>query len=380
MAVVGGGPVGLLLGCLLAQRGVDVRVLERDAALALHSRAVGVHPPGLECLAEVGVADVLSARGVRVRRAIAHGSHGRLGQVDFDPLPDPYPYVLCVPQHETEQVLEQRLCALSEHALQRGAELITLQCASRELTLTLRGASNETRRLRARYVVGCDGKHSVVRKAARIRFEGAPYDQHFVMADTHDETAFGQHAAVFLTEQGLVESFPLPNSMRRWVVGLGDTAGDPSAAWLEALVEARTGQRASANTATMVSTFTAERLLAKSFVCGRITLAGDAAHVLSPIGGQGMNLGWFDARLLAHTLQHALATPGRDAALLARYGRARRRAARAAIRRAELYMGIGQCRRFAWLRDLGVRAVLSQPLRRHAAKLFTMHGLMSDLA
>lgn len=383
VAIAGGGPVGLLLGCLLAQRGIDVRIFEQHLTRLEHSRAVGVHPPGLACLASAGVAEQVLAHSVRVRRAFAFGDRGVLGSIDFSALRGPYPFVLTVPQSETERALEERLLSLSDRALQRGQRIVACDVspARSEGALVTIASSAATagapsRVLHARFVVGCDGKQSAVRRALSIPFQGAPYRQHFVMADTLDETSFADAAAVFLTRAGLVESFPLPAGIRRWVVGLGEHARAPTAdraALVEQLVLSRTGERARASSASMTSAFTAEHYLAARFVQGPVALAGDAAHVISPIGGQGMNLGWLDAVQLAEALAQALATP--TAAQLDRYARERRRAARTAMQRAELFMAIGQTRQLVQLRDLTVRGLLSWPLVGRAAELFTMRGL-----
>ncbi|HEY6878710.1 MAG TPA: FAD-dependent monooxygenase, partial [Polyangiales bacterium] len=142
----------------------------------------------------------------------------------------------------------------------------------------------------------------------------------------------------------------------------------------ERVVRQRTGQRANPDSATMVSAFCAEHFLADTFVRGRAILAGDAAHVLSPIGGQGMNLGWLDAMLLAELLPRALASSGMHA--LNTYHNERRTAARRAIRRAEAFMTVAAERPYAHgIAELTVRALLSDPLKARAARLFTMHGL-----
>nr|AYM54399.1 monooxygenase FAD-binding protein [Phaselicystis flava] len=376
VAIVGGGPVGLFLGCLLAQQGVDARVYERRTTRHVHSRAVGVHPPGLACLAEVGVAEPLIRRGVCVRRALAFGARRALGSVSFSSLPGPHGFVLCVPQRETERALEARLGALSEQALRAGWEVLAIEAGAAEARLTVRH-SGAPQTVHARFVVGCDGKHSRVREAAGIAFPGGPYREHFMMADSADETGFGHDAAIFMTREGVVESFPLPNGQRRWVVGLGAERREASAALVEALVARRTGQVARAATATMISAFTAERYIASTFARGSIALAGDAAHVISPIGGQGMNLGWLDARLLARGLVAGLREPARVEASMQRYAVERRRAARAGARRAELFMTIGQRRTLLPLRDALIEGMLSRPLVGQAAQLFTMRGLAS---
>jgi 2-polyprenyl-6-methoxyphenol hydroxylase-like FAD-dependent oxidoreductase len=376
VAVVGGGPVGLLLGAMLTQRGLEVRVFERTDAPRAHSRAIGIHPPGLACLAEVGAAESILASGVRVRRGLAFGSARALGKISFGTLPGPYPFVLCAPQSETERVLEARLVALAPRALRRGVEVLSCSQSRAGVTLDTRTASGRTS-VQARFAVGCDGKHSRLRSAAGIAFPGRSYGEHFVMADVDDDTPFGQDAAVFLTREGVVESFPLPRDQRRWVIGLGQTPRAPSAELVEELVCERTGELARARSATMVSSFVAEHYLADRFVSGSIALAGDAAHVLSPIGGQGMNLGWLDAKCLAERLAEALHAPARAEALLARYAQERRRAARTAIRRAELFMSIGQTRRFVPVRDVFVEGLLSPWMVQRAAQVFTMQGLAS---
>lgn len=381
VAIVGGGPVGLLLACLLTRRGVDTRVYEQQLSQREHSRAVGVHPPGLASLALVGAAAPLIARGVRVREAFAFGDERALGHISFDKLSGPYPFILTVPQSETERALEQQLLKLSDRVLCRGQQVFGCEHTKQGALLRVRPLDGGVeQRVHARFVVGCDGKQSLVRSSTKIRFRGGAYPEHFVMADTADETQFGHAAAVFLTKHGLVESFPLPGGRRRWVVGLGKQPQAASAALVERLVSERTGQLARAATSTMESAFTAEHFMADRFVEGPLLLAGDAAHVVSPIGGQGMNLGWLDATLLADVLVRVVEPriSAKDAyALLQRYGRERLRAAKSATRRAELFMSIGQTKRLRGLRDMSVQALLSPPLAERAAELFAMRGLSS---
>jgi 2-polyprenyl-6-methoxyphenol hydroxylase-like FAD-dependent oxidoreductase len=375
VAIVGGGPVGLLLGCLLAQRGIDARVFERRTLRSPHSRAVGVHPPGLDCLAAVGVADPLIERAVRVRHAFAFTERRTLGTIDFATLGGPYPFVLTVPQEDTEALLERQLRILSSCALIRGAEVTRCENGEDAVRLEVM-VSGAPCTVHARYAIGCEGKHSILRAAAGIAFEGAPYDAHFMMGDTSDQTPFGDAAAIFLTRDGLVESFPMPHGKRRWVVALSSPSKAPDLRVLSRLVRERTGQVADPARASMISSFRAERFLARHFVRGRIALAGDAAHVMSPIGGQGMNMGWLDALCLSEALTRAFATRTRSECLLSGYARERRDAARRATRRAETFMAVAaQGRRTRPIAELTIRALLSDPLRARAARFFTMEGL-----
>ncbi len=366
--VVGAGPVGLLLGALLAARGLDVRLVERRAQPTLRSRAIGIHPPGLTCLAQVGLADALIAQGVKVRRGRAMRAGEGLGTIDFGLLPPPFDFVLSVPQRVTESLLEQRLAQLRHGALLRDDEVQRFEPDHAGVNVTLRTG----RRLRARFVVGCDGRRSVVRQAMRAPYPGRVYAQQFVMGDLPDDTGFGSDAAVFVGEFGLVESFPLPGSERRWVTSVNGMRGLDREGFVRLLQE-RTGLRIRCQPESDVSAFSAERFCARSFAHQRLILAGDAAHVVSPIGGQGMNLGWLDAVALAEVLPTCLAEPARSRALLKDYSHQRRRASQRAAQRAELYMALGFGAPLA-LRALCLRALTHVRLAQHSARFLTMQG------
>jgi 2-polyprenyl-6-methoxyphenol hydroxylase-like FAD-dependent oxidoreductase len=371
--VVGGGPVGLLLGGLLAQRGVDVRVLEKREKPSARSRAIGIHPPGLSCLDAVGVATPLIASGVKVERghALMHGKS--LGVVDFTALPPPFAFVLSVPQQVTERLLAARLTALSPRALTRDAEALSYAVDRDGVDVRLRVAG-ERRDLRARYVVGCDGRHSTVRTAMAARYRGHAYPGRFAMADAADDTALGDEAVVFVDGRGLIESFPLPDQRRRWVVSFGTHTPQLAPESFAELIRARTGQSLDSRGISEVSEFSAERFCAQHFVRDRLVLAGDAAHVVSPIGGQGMNMGWLDARALARALSSCLRDRAGSTTALADYAHSRKKLSLRAARRAELYMALG----FAaplWLRAWSLRALTSAPAARHATRFFTMQGL-----
>jgi 2-polyprenyl-6-methoxyphenol hydroxylase-like FAD-dependent oxidoreductase len=194
------------------------------------------------------------------------------------------------------------------------------------------------------------------------------------MADMADDTSFAADAAVFLCEGGLVESFPLPHGRRRWVASLpARTRLSPDPERLGKVIRERTGLVVRPTTASNASAFKAEHYCADEWVRGRVILAGDAAHVVSPIGGQGMNLGWLDAAALATHLSR-----GESAALplaLERYAVDRRRSAQRARRRAELFMRLGASRYGYRTRSALVGLTLTPPIAPHAARLFTMGGL-----
>ena len=360
--VVGGGAVGLFLGCRLAQLGLNCRVLERRSAPPQHSRAIGVHPPALERLAELGVAEVFLREGVRVARGHAFAGTKPLGTLEFGSCPPPYPFVLTLPQPRTEALLAARLGELAPGTLVCGAEVAGLEAGAEGVTVTQTGGTT----LRARYVVAADGKESRVRQLLGIPFRGGSYPDTYLMGDFADTTALGSDAGLYFTRAGLVESFPLPGGVRRWVVKTPGFVSEPSPELLGKLVAERLGVQLPLGTNTMLSAFGVQRFLAARFVKGRVALVGDAAHVLSPIGGQGMNLGWLGAWRLAEGLAE-----GRG---LAGYA-AHRRLARHAIRRAEFNTVMGRASPVAPLRDAFAWSVLHTPLRRTFARVFTMRGL-----
>lgn len=371
--ISGGGPVGLLLGCLLAQRGIDVRVLERRNAPTWHSRAIGIHPPGLRCLEKACLAEAFVNQGVQVRRGHVFAAPEQpLGSVDFGCLGGDYPFVLCLPEAISERLLAAHLDELSPAALRRGVRVLSFAQDARGCRVLSEDSGGQHQTWSARHVVACDGKHSVLRDAARIRCPGARSGKPFVMADCRDETSFGSDAAIFLTPAGLVESFPLPGGMRRWVMSVSEP--DSSRANFASSIARRTGQRIDVTSITMLSGFEPEQHLARHFVHGRLLLAGDAAHVLSPIGGQGMNVGFEDACVLADALEAARAHDWRMPSGIARaYDRSRRHAARSATWRAELYTRLGTSGAASWSRAF-IRASLRPGVHDFSARMFTMGG------
>jgi 2-polyprenyl-6-methoxyphenol hydroxylase-like FAD-dependent oxidoreductase len=382
VAIVGGGPVGLYLALALLQEGVRPRVYERHASVRhAGSRSIGVHPPSIELFEEIGVADDFLAQAVRVRRGIAFGERGPVGDVSFDGCPGPHRFVATLEQWKTEALLRGALLARAPDALRTGCEVASARDEGERATLWLRRADGSLEDSSYAAIVGTDGRRSVVRQALGIAFDGGTYEGEYAMADAPETTPFGDAAAVFLTRGGLVESFPLPDGRRRWVVrrelAREGTPVDPVVTRDEIadLVAARTREELPRHLLTAPTTFRAEHRLARAFAVGRVALAGDAAHVVSPIGGQGMNLGWLGARSLARALGPALAA-GRDPRrALALDGRKRRAIAQTARRRAEMNMWLGRPTSYPAVRERLVGTLLALPTADVLARAFTMRSL-----
>lgn len=339
--VVGGGPVGLYTALLLRQAGLDAVVLERRPERSTHSRAIGIHPPALRALEAGGIADELRSRGVLIRNGVARSAGRYVGTVAFSTLPGVEKYVLAVPQAVTEEVLERRLEEDFPGTLRRGVAVVTSHDAGDRIVAVTR-AHGEDGVLEAKLIVAADGARSSVRDDAGIRAPERRYPDCYVMGDFLDATDDGDDAVLYLETGGIVESFPLPGGIRRWVVRVSCPVERPTAEHLTGLIRSRTGVVVDPVTNSMLSAFDVQSRLADQFVTGRTVLVGDAAHEISPIGGQGMNLGWLDAARLVPIIAASLGDGLDVGARLAVYEKERRSEAAVARRKAHLNMALGR--------------------------------------
>ena len=389
--IIGAGPVGLFMAALLLQDGVDVQVLEQRSAPEPQSRAIGIHPPALAALAGTGVAEAMIAEGVQIRRGIALAGGKCLARMSFAGVSDRFPFVLSLPQARTEAHLERRVNELGDGALHRGVRLTGLSDDGGRVSVEADSGSG-TLRYSAPLVIAADGVRSTVRALQGVDVRVKEYPDSYLMGDFADGTGFGPDAALFLSGAGIVESFPLPGQLRRWVVRLGTgdsggagrrpSTGGPAAGapgvdarWLMGCVRERTGLAIDAGTNSMLSRFGVRTRLAPRMVAGRVVMIGDAAHEVSPIGGQGMNLGWLDAAALAPIVSAAVR--GQDVAdRLRTFERTRLRAAARAARQAEINMALGRplTDRLLALRNRGIAGVAAvPPVNSLIARRFTMH-------
>lgn len=371
--VIGGGPVGLFMAALLLQHGASVRILEERTVAEAHSRAIGIHPPSLDALQGIGVAQALVAEGVPIRRGIAVGGGRTLARMSFAGVSATFPFVLALPQSRTEALLEQRIRQLDPDALQRGVRVTGLHHDGGQVTAEATVAGSAVR-YTASIAVAADGVRSAVRPQLGTVVQAKDYPDSYLMGDFADTTGFGPDAALFLEAAGIVESFPLPGSLRRWVVRLGDTENGRDAVGLARMIEQRTGIGVDPASNSMLSRFGVRCRLVRRMVAGRTVLIGDAAHEISPIGGQGMNLGWLDAVALAPVVLAAL--DGADVRTELRTFEAGRTAAAArAVRQSEINMALGRPLRAApWsVRNRAIAAAAAVPaVNGLVARRFTM--------
>lgn len=319
--IVGAGPVGLTAAASLMAKGADVVLIDKAAEGANTSRAAVVHARTLEVLRDLDVSAELVRRGVVVPRFTVRDRDRALLTLDFGELPTPFPYALMVPQDVTEAVLLDRLRALGGR-VHRPYELTGLEQDADGVTATMAGGET----IRAAYAVGADGMHSAVREHTGIAFTGDAYPQSFVLADVHmDWHLPAEEVMLYFSPEGLVVVAPLPGGRYRIVATVDEAPEHPSRDDVQALLDSRGPKSRPAQVRDVVwsSRFRVHHRLADHYRAGRLFLAGDAAHVHSPAGGQGMNTGIQDAVALAARLA-AVVRDGADPATLDAYEAERR--------------------------------------------------------
>jgi 2-polyprenyl-6-methoxyphenol hydroxylase-like FAD-dependent oxidoreductase len=337
VAIAGAGPVGLLLANLLGEAGIRTIVLEQRAGLPATSQAIGITPPSLAILSRLGLAEKFVARGIPIRDVFVHGDDGVVGCCSFRRLAGAHPFVLSLPQRLSMMLLEEKLSAHDCVSLIRSVAVIGLTQHDDHVMLH----TDDGRVITAAFVVGCDGHRSAVREMLKVRSTSRTYACHFVMGDFTGHSGMGDDGHVFFTSEGAVESFPLPGGLRRWIVQTEEPMKETSPGFISAVVRQRTGVVLDSNQQINQTWFTPRRLDCHAYVNGRSVLCGDAAHVMSPIGGQGMNVGFADAAMLADVMQQLLRCHGDAKLLLSNYEKERKRQASIAATRAAAGMWLG---------------------------------------
>jgi 2-polyprenyl-6-methoxyphenol hydroxylase-like FAD-dependent oxidoreductase len=337
--VVGAGPTGLVLAAELLARGIRTRVIDKGAGVALQARAIGIHARTLEILDMMGLADRFTERGQVVRQLRFYSQDRCLASLEFARCGSRFGFLLDLPQDETERLLRARIAELGGE-IEPGTELTGLAPGDDAVTVTVTGPAGRTGMITAGYVVGCDGAHSRVRRELGLAFGGQPYPQDWLLADVllggdlpdGDLREDAIHA--FFRPDGLpLILFPMRAHRWRLTVPFAGDRGEqpPTLAEIQHLTSQRAPRPVTLSDPTWLASFRCHRRSASARRRGRVLLAGDAVHIHSPAGGQGLNTGILDAHNLGWKL--ALVASGRAAeVLLDTYGAERRPVAEEVLR------------------------------------------------
>ena len=322
VVIIGAGPTGAMLAIELARLGVEVRILDKQPARSQETRAIGIHARTLEVFLQLGLVDEFLRLGHKATGMAVHTHARRSTRVDFGGIDSPYPFMLTLGQDQTQRILDQRLEQLGV-TIERGVEILNLDQHAYGVELATRRVGEQLdQTLQAAWVVGCDGAHSVVRRHLEAAFDGDDYGQDWLMAEVDiDWQIERERFHVFSYTPAPMVAFPLPGD--RWRVFMPQVpnrAGErqaPEIGEIQRIAATRGPTTMRLANPTLLAAFRCYRRQTTVMRRGRLMVAGDAAHIHSPAGGQGMNTGLHDAANLAWKL--ALVVGGAPAALLDTY-------------------------------------------------------------
>jgi 2-polyprenyl-6-methoxyphenol hydroxylase-like FAD-dependent oxidoreductase len=317
--IIGAGPTGLLLAAELARAGVGARVVDKAPRPVGESRAFGVVARTLEIFNDLGIVEEAIQRGRRLDSMNLYDGGRSLARFDMGRLNSPFPFILGLPQYETEALLRQLAEDLGVR-VERPLALTELEQDPDGVTATLSRPDRETEKCRAEWVVGCDGAHSTVRREAGFSHAGPDLKSRFALLDARAELGLpndGVH--LFFHPEGALALFPLPQK-DYWRVAADLPPGrelpdEPDLELFEQLIAGRTPLRARLSHPLWVTGFSPRKRKVDGYRKGRVLLAGDAAHTHSPVGAQGMNTGLGDAHNLGWKLALVARGEARDVLL-----------------------------------------------------------------
>ncbi|MGN9790751.1 FAD-dependent monooxygenase [Streptomyces sp. OZ13] len=329
--VVGAGPVGLTAAAELRGRGVTCRVIDRLPARLPYAKAVGIQPRTLEIWDRMGIARDALAAAAPMRGQLAYVNGVERMRIELKLPPDvPYGFA-ALPQYETERIIEEHLARLGTR-VERETELVSFAQDEDGVWSTVTTPSGRTEEIRSRYLVGCDGAHSVVRKSLGLTFEGGAFPEEYMLADVEVDWGLPPGYSVRATHVGdgaaddLLVCIPLPGHRRYRMsmlvppeLSVGQQRDADSAAHglqggrapglehVQAVLDRLAPEPTTASALRWSSVFRISHRLVDRYSRGRVFVAGDAAHIHPPTGAQGMNTGIQDAYNLAWKLALAVA-------------------------------------------------------------------------
>ena len=305
--ISGAGPVGLTMANELVRHGISVRIVDKSAERTDKSKALVLWSRTLELFDHAGYVAPFLAAGQQAHGAQMSNGKDVIARISLDDIDSPYPYALMIPQSDTERVLEEQL-AKRGVKVERTVALESFSDQGNQVEAVLRKASGESETLAADWLIGCDGAHSTVRHGLGFTFDGTTQPSDWYLADGHISGLEPQDRLhIFWHKDGILAFFPITEGRWRVIADLGPAQGDahcpdPTLQEVQALITLRGKDGIVIKDAYWLAAFRINERKVAEYGSGRAFLAGDAAHIHSPAGGQGMNTGMQDAFNLAWKL------------------------------------------------------------------------------
>jgi 2-polyprenyl-6-methoxyphenol hydroxylase-like FAD-dependent oxidoreductase len=299
VVIVGAGPVGLVAACDLARRGIAVRIIDKLKQPTAESRAIAIHARSLDMFDRMGIVDDLIATGVKSTGMNMYASGKKMVRLPIEVVDSAYPYTLVTAQTETERILTAHLAALGV-TVERGLELTELSQNEKAVHLVVRHADGGIDEIEASWVIGTDGGHSNVRRLVGTQLQGSFKGERFILGDVEVEPHFDNaNMYTYFDPDGPVVTLPMLGGRVRFLAQIHDAPGTPlnqhpTQEQLQQIIDARIGG-VTITAPHWLTCFEIHHGQVPAYRLGRVFLAGDAAHIHSPAGGQGMNTGIQDA-------------------------------------------------------------------------------------
>lgn len=309
--IVGAGPTGLMMACELERHDIPFRIIDKKAELTQGSNATWIQTRTLEIFDAIGMVDPFLKKGHRCEAINFYVKGNQIVQIPLNQIDSTYPFILMLPQRETEHLLNKKL-EESKVPIERSRELTNIKQTNTGIISTIRFPSGETENITSDWVIACDGANSTVREKCQIEFSGEDFPEQFMVADakmssflpTNEIHVFFDKGTTFSEKGTLFSAFPLGSNDYRLSANLYQET--PRQTFIEQEVREVVAERTYGNyivdSVAWISPFWIHGKIVKQMRNGSIFFAGDAAHIHSPAGGQGMNAGMQDAFNLAWKL------------------------------------------------------------------------------
>ncbi len=309
--VVGAGPVGLTMAAQLARYGVPCRIVEKNPGTTDKSKAIAVHSRTMEIFEDMGIIQNALDRGLRCEGGSIYADGDRIIHITIEDLDTPYPFILDLNQSDTEAILCEYLQSLGVD-VEWQTELTNLEQNDEAVNVTMQKADGSTETISVDYVCACDGAHSFCRHALNLDFPGDAYPREFLLADVQIDWSHPRDELyAYLSEKGFMVAAPIKGGNWRVVTESprekspqeATSHGEsPTLEDLQKVLQPIVPTSIVVSNPIWLSYFRIHRRMLNRFRVGRVFFAGDAAHIHSPVGGQGMNTGIQDAYNLAWKL------------------------------------------------------------------------------